>query len=187
MYLRPLSSYYQRISQSLVFTSFPNLAIRLIAFAKPHQLLLAKPQNFPNSKHSLYFEKGVGCVWVQISSQGMTIKEGRRRDYNNFSLRMSSSLYKKMGMFCCRNLFRIFSLNSVIVLLWVMRVYMVWMKGKKVTLKIIQTENFASTSWNGLSRKALTKCSLILDSSASNMCFSYAFFTGTFTRELLAS
>ena len=64
---------------------------------------------------------------------------------------------------------------------------MVWVKGKKVTLKILQVESFAGILQDGLSCKVLLKCSLALDSSASNMYFSRGLFTETFTLELLAS
>jgi len=60
-------------------------------------------------------------------------------------------------------------------------------KGKKVILEILQVESFAGTSRDGLSCEVLVKCSLILDTSASSMCFSHGLFAGTFTRELLAS
>ena len=61
------------------------------------------------------------------------------------------------------------------------------MKGKKVTLKILQAECFAGTLRDGLSRKALSKCNwhltLQLPACASHM----PVFIGTFTRELLVS
>ena len=72
-----------------------------------------------------------------------------------------------------------------------MRVYIVWVKDKKFTLKIFQAKSFGGTSHDGLSREVLAKCSLTLDSSASNMCFSRALFAGTslmnVSRELLAN
>ena len=36
--------------------------------------------------------------------------EGRKRGYNDFSLRMSSSLFKRMGVYVVENLSRVFSL-----------------------------------------------------------------------------
>ena len=51
-------------------------------------------------------------------------------------------------------------------------------KGKKVTLKILQVESSVGTWRDGLSREALMKCSLTLDFSASNMCFSRGLFPG---------
>ena len=66
----------------------------------------------------------------------MTIGKGRRRGYNNFSLRVSSSLSLKDGCVCVvENLSRVFLFEWPPLHLWVMRVYIVWVKGKKVTLK----------------------------------------------------
>ena len=59
------------------------------------------------------------------------------------------------------------------------------MKGKKVTLKILQSECFIGTSRYSLSREALTKCSLTLDSLASSVCFSCALFVGTLLANFL--
>ena len=95
MYLSPPSSYSNKASQNRVLSSSPNHAIHPIASAKSHRLLLAIPQNFPSFKTLFTLWIGVGCVWVQISSQGMTMGEGWRRGYNDFSLRMSSSLSKR--------------------------------------------------------------------------------------------
>ena len=102
MYLSLLSFCYQQTSQSIVFTSFLNPAIHTIASAKPHQHLLENPKNFPSSKTLSILWKCVGYVWVQISSQGMTMGEGRRKGYIDFSLRLSSSLSLKVGVLCCR-------------------------------------------------------------------------------------
>ena len=68
-----------------------------------------------------------------------------------------------------------------------MRVYIEWVKSKKVTLKILKTESFVGTSRVGLSHKTLAKLIARHDSLASSMCFSLVLFTGTFTSELLAS
>ena len=51
--------------------------------------------------------------------------EGKRRGYNDFSLRMSSSLSLK----------DVFLFEWPLLHLWVMRVYIVWVKDKRVTLK----------------------------------------------------
>ena len=51
--------------------------------------------------------------------------EGWRRGYNDFSL----------WMCVVENLFRVFLSEWPILHLWVMRVYIVWVKGKKVTLE----------------------------------------------------
>ena len=90
-----------------------------------------------------------------------------------------------MGVLCCRNLSRVFFLNSLSLLLWVMRIYMVWMKCKKVTLKIYQAKSFIDTSRDGLSHEVLAKYSFVLDSSASSMCFSRALFEETFLTNFL--
>ena len=107
MYLSPPNFCYQRTSRSHIFFNFPNPAIHSIVSAKPHWLFLANPQSFSNSKTLSTLWKWVGCVWIQISSQGMTMGEGRKRDYNDFSLRMSSSLSKRW-MFVVENLSRVF-------------------------------------------------------------------------------
>ena len=66
-----------------------------------------------------------------------------------------------------------------------MRVYIVWVKDKKVTLKILQAKSFAGTSQDDLSREVLAKFSLILDISASNMYFSCGLFTETLLTNFL--
>ena len=43
------------------------------------------------------------------------------------------------------NLFRVFLSKQLHILLWVMKVYIIWVKGKKVTLKIFKAESF--TGW----------------------------------------
>ena len=83
----------------------------------------------------------MGCVWVQISFQGMTMGEGRRRGYNDFSLRMSSTLSKRW-VCVVKILSRVFFFEWPLLYLWVMRVYIVWVKGKKVTLKNLSGRMF---------------------------------------------
>ena len=95
IYLRPPSSYSNKVSRNRVLSSSSDPTIRPIASTKPHRLLLAIPQSFPNSKILSTLYIGVGCVLVQISSQSMTMREGWRKCYNDFSLRMSSSLSKR--------------------------------------------------------------------------------------------
>ena len=57
--------------------------------------------------------------------------EGRRKGYNDFSLRMSSSLSKKWVCVCVvENLSRVFLSEWTLYTLWVIRVYIVWVKGK---------------------------------------------------------
>ena len=59
-----------------------------------------------------------------------------------------------------------------------MKIYIVWVKGKKVTLKILQAELLASISREDLTYETLVKSTVWHDSSASNMCFSRALFMG---------
>ena len=130
MYLSPPSSYSNKTSRNHVLSSFPDSAIRPIASAKPHWLLLAIPHNFPSSKTRSTLLICVGCVWVQISSQSITMGEERRRGYNDFSPRVSSSLsLKKMSVCVVENLFRVFLSEWPPHNLWVMRVYIVWVVG----------------------------------------------------------
>ena len=84
-----------KLRRTFVFYSLLDPAIRPIASTKPHRLLLAIPKSFPSSRTLCTLWIGVGCAWVQISSQSMTIGEGWRRCYNDFSLRMSSSRSKR--------------------------------------------------------------------------------------------
>ena len=56
-----------------------------------------------------------------------------------------------------------------------MMVYIVWVKGIRVTLKIIQAESFTDHLRLGQVAKRLVKYSLAKDYSASNICFSRDF------------
>ena len=116
----------------------------------------------------------------------MTMGDQKENRLQRFLTKGWVVLFLSKNWVCCRNFSRVFSQQPPL-LLWVMRVYIVWVKGKKVTLKILQIESFAGTSRDGLSCKVLTKCSLALDFSASSMCFSCDLFAETFTHELLAS
>ena len=142
MYLSPPRSCYQRTSRNHVFSNFSDPAICPIAFAKHHQLLLANSQSFPSSKTLSTLWKSVGCVCVQISSQSMIMGEERRIGYNDFSLRMSSSFSKRWVCCVVENLFKVFLSEWPLLLLWVIRVYIVWVKGKKITLKNLKAESF---------------------------------------------
>ena len=62
-----------------------------------------------------------------------------------------------MGVCVVENLSRVFLSELSLILLWVMRVYIVWVKGKKVTLKIFQAECFIGTLRDGLSFEVLAK------------------------------
>ena len=87
----------------------------------------------------------------------MTMGEGRRRGQNDFSIRMSSSFSKRWVCCVVENLSRVFLSKQSPLLLCVMRVYIVWVKGKKVTFKILQAESFAGTSWVGPTREIVVK------------------------------
>ena len=62
-----------------------------------------------------------------------------------------------MGVYVVENLSRVFLFEWPLILLWVMRVYIVWVKSRKVTLKILKIESFTGISWEGLSCETLTK------------------------------
>ena len=69
----------------------------------------------------------------------MTI--GERKEKN--LMRMSSSLFKRWVCVCVvENLSRVFLFEWPLILLWLIRVYIVWVKGKKVTLKNLQAKSF---------------------------------------------
>ena len=70
---------------------------------------------------------------------------------------MSNSLSKRWVYCVVENLLRVFLSNWLLIHLWVMKVYIVWVKGKKVTLKILQAESFVGILRDGPSREALTK------------------------------
>ena len=56
-------------------------------------------QYFPSSKNTLNTLNGCGlCLDTNLLSMGITMGEGKRRDYKGFSLRMGSSLSNKVGM-----------------------------------------------------------------------------------------
>ena len=108
--------------------------------------------------------------------------EGWRRCYNDFSLRMSSSL-SKIWVCVVENLSRVFLSKWPILHLWVMRVYIAWVKGKQVTKKKkkkLQAESFATISWEGLTRETLVKTTVWHDSSASSHVLLTCLFAGTF-------
>ena len=73
--------------------------------------------------------------------------EGRRRGYNDFSLRMSSFLSKRW-VCVVENLSSVSLSEWSLMILWVMRVYIVWVKGKKVTLKMFYAKRCVSILWD---------------------------------------
>ena len=111
------------------------------------------------------------CVWVQISSQGMIMGEGRRRGYNEFSLRMSSSLSKRW-VCVVENLYRVFLFKWPPLHLWVIRVYIVWVKGMKVSLKNPPGEYLARRPYSRDTRENNSLARLFsFQSCASHMPF----------------
>ena len=108
----------------------------------------------------------------------MTMEEERRRDYNDFSLRISISLFKRWVCCVVENLSGVFLFEWPFILLWVIRVYIVQVKGKKVTLKILQAQSFAGISRVGPSCETLVKLIAWHNFLASSMCFSHDSFVG---------
>ena len=62
-----------------------------------------------------------------------------------------------MGVYVVENLSRVFLSKWHLIILWVMKVYIVWVKDKTVTLKILRAKCFASISQEGLTRETLVK------------------------------
>ena len=64
-----------------------------------------------------------------------------------------------MGVCVVENLSKVFLSKYPVLHLWVMKVYIVWVKGREVTLKKknLQTECFATVSREGLTRETLAK------------------------------
>ena len=87
-----------------------------------------------------------------------------------------------MGVCVVENLSRVFLSKWPFILLWVMRVYIVWVKGKKVTLKKSFRQRVSRVS---PSCETHAKLIAWCDSSASSMCFSRDSFAGRL-RETLA-
>ena len=117
----------------------------------------------------------------------MTMGEERRRCYNDFSLRMSSSLSKRWVCYVVENLSKVFLSEQPLILLLVIRVYIVQVKGKKVTFKILQEESFMGSTWVGPTHETVEKLIAQHDSLAFSMCFSCGLFTSNSSRKLLVS
>ena len=92
-----------------------------------------------------------------------------------------------MGVCVVENLSRGFLFEWPPLLLWVIRVYVVWVKGKKVTLKNLQTECFATTSQEGLTHETLVKLTVWHNSSASSYVLLTCPFGENPSRKLLVS
>ena len=83
-----------------------------------------------------------------------------------------------MGVCVVKNLSRVFLSEWPLLHLWVMKVYIVWVKGKEVTHKILQAECFATVSQEGLTCETLAKTTAWHDSST----FSHVLLTWLFRR-----
>ena len=102
-----------------------------------------------------------------------------------FHLRMSSSLSKKGVCVVLQKPLQGFLSKQPLLLLWVMRIYIVQVNGKKVTLKILQAESFVDISRDGFSRKVLTNLTTQHDSSAFSHVLHTWSFAGYSSRELV--
>ena len=102
----------------------------------------------------------------------MAMGNERRRGYNDFSLRISSSLSKRWIRCVVENLSRVFLSKWPLILLWVIGVYIVQVKGKKVTFKILQTKSFTGWPFSRDTRKT--------NSLARLFSFQYALLTWLF-------
>ena len=92
LYLSPPSSYSNKASWNRVLSSSPDPATSSMLHLPS---LASSNASQQLQKHLLHSEKVWIVCWVQISSQCMIMGEGRRRCYNEFSLKMSSSLFKR--------------------------------------------------------------------------------------------
>ena len=117
----------------------------------------------------------------------MIMGEGMRRGYNDFSLRMSNSLSKRWVCYIVENLSRVFLFEQLLILLQVIRVYIIQVKGKKVTLKIFQEESFVGSTWVCPIHETVEKLTAQHNSSAFSMCFLCGLFTNNSSRKLLVS
>ena len=80
LYLSSPSSYSNKTSRNRVLSSSPDLAIHSIVSAKPHRLLLAIPQSFPNSKNTPYILKRCGlCLGTNFLSRYDNVKGKEKR------------------------------------------------------------------------------------------------------------
>ena len=91
-----------------------------------------------------------------------------------------------MGVCVVENLSRVFLSEWPFLHLWVMKVYILWVKGKKSLLKILQAECFATVLWEGLTCETLAKTTTWHDSSTSSHVLFTWFFHDLASRKLLA-
>ena len=92
-----------------------------------------------------------------------------------------------MGVCVVENLSKVFLFEWPLLHLWVMRVYIVWVKGREVTLKKnLQAECFVTVSREGLTHETLAKMTTWHDSSTSSHVLLTWLFRDLAFRELLA-
>ena len=111
LYLSPPSSYSNKASRNRVLSSFPDPATSSMLHLPS---LASSNASQQLQKHLLHSENGWIVCWVQISSQCMIMGERRRRGYNEFSLKMSSSLFKRRVCVLQKTYLGFFSLNGLI-------------------------------------------------------------------------
>ena len=133
MYLNPPSSYSNKASQNRVLSSFSDPAIRPIASAKLTSFFWQISKTF-QALNTLYTLNRCGlCLGTNLLSR-YDNGRGKEKKLKYFSLRMSSPL-SKIWVCVVENLSRFFSLKCLFTMSVGKRVYIVWVKGKKVILK----------------------------------------------------
>ena len=91
-----------------------------------------------------------------------------------------------MGVCVVENLSRVFLSEWPYIYLWVMRVYIIWVKGRKSHLKNLQAECFTTVSREGLTRETLAKMTAGHDFLASSHVLLTWLFRDLASHELLA-
>ena len=188
MHLSPTSSYFNKTSRNRVLSSFsdPNTpdCIRQVSLSS-----FGKSPKLPKLQNTLYTLKMCElCLDTNLLSR---YDNGRMKEKRLqwFSLRMNSSLSKRW-VCVVENLSRVFLFEWPLLQMWVMRVYIVWVKPwrvRKSYLKILQAESLAGISREGLTCEILAKLTAWHDSSASNHVLLRCPFRGKPSHELLAS
>ena len=91
-----------------------------------------------------------------------------------------------MGLCVVENLSRVFLFEWLLILLWVMRVYIIWVKDKKVTLKNPPSRMFCEYFLEGFTLETLAKLTAWHNSPASSHVLLTWLFRGLASRDLLA-
>ena len=129
MYLSLLSFYYQWTSWSYIFSSFLDPAILPDCIRQASPASFSKSPKLQKLQNTLYTLNRCGlCLDTNLFSM-YDNGRGKNKRLQWFLIKGWVALSKIMGVLCCRNLSRVFSLNSLPLLLWVMRVYIVWVEG----------------------------------------------------------